>query len=195
MATDLMPTLPGMPDDAAPNAYDEAQLRAEEARRIFEALNAGEEWMQDYFDLVAEGWSWRQALYIIWAAQPKPRTPATQAELATEYLGLSSDRAIRVWRKNNPALDLRIRQMTISALSKHTADILEALRKSAQNDSYRHHQDRKMALEILGIYQQRSGLDVSVREPEDLARASDDELAALAQIPTDDIDEDEDDDD
>lgn len=177
--------LPGM--EGALNPLDEAQLRAAEARQIFEATHATEAWMDDYFALIGEGWSWRQALYMIWSSQPKPRVPETQEALATRYLGLTSDRAIRDWRQSNPAMELRIRQLTISALGKARAEVVQALIESAATSSYRNSQDRKLYFEMTGDYVQQ--LEVGRSLPEDLASASAADLAAMAQIPVDDHDD------
>jgi hypothetical protein len=66
---------------------DDAEERAisnEEARKISEvarqALGQGKElpaWWLDYLHLIEQGWPWRVACYIAWAASPKKfRKPA-----------------------------------------------------------------------------------------------------------------------
>jgi hypothetical protein len=170
-------------EGVAGNPLDEAMLRSEEMRLVFEASELAEPWMPDYLALVAEGWSWRQAVYMIWASQPQPRTPKTQSELATDVLGLTSDRVIRQWRSDNPAMELRVRRLQVSALGHARADVLQALVQSAKNPSYRHYRDRELYLKMTGDYKPRSELALGVAQPDDLETMSAEELAALAQAP------------
>jgi len=146
---------------AALNPLEEAQLRSMEARRVFEATTPIEAWMDDYFTLIKEGWSWRQAVYMLWASQPQPRTPKTQWELATEILGLTSDRVIRDWRANNPTIETRIAQLTASALVKARADVFAALIAAAIDPSYKGNRDRRLLLELTGDYVPRQALSLT----------------------------------
>jgi hypothetical protein len=174
--------LPGL-EAAYSNPLEEAQLKSLEARRIFEALCEAEPWMDDYWDLIAEGYSWRQALYMLWLAQPGDRRqPKTQYELATTILGLASDRALRDWRQDNPAFDVRVARLTASVLLKHRADVFVALAASAQNHNPRNHADRRMFLEMTGDYtpKQALGVGISASPVADLDEAT---LAAMAAIP------------
>jgi len=190
-------TLPGM-EGAVGNALDEAQLRSAEARRVFEvsahrdAPITGEEGdlpyeavdMGEYWRLIGEGWPWRQAVYILWAALPRgQRWPQTQAELATQVLGLASDRVIRGWKAENRALDAEVAKVASGALVRHRPAIYRALIESASNPSPRAHEDRKLALEMLGDYDPQVGLTIrqGQPEPEDLSGLSDEELAALEE--------------
>ncbi len=175
-------TLPGM--EAALNPLDEAQLRSETMRLVFEASDMAEAWTADYLELIAEGWSWRQAVYMIWAGQPKPRTPATEDALAREVLGLASARVIRQWKQENPAMELRIRRLQMNALGKHRGEVLAALVESAANTSYRNYRDRELYLKLTGDYVPRERVDVGAAS-EDLSQLSTEELAALAQVPVD----------
>jgi hypothetical protein len=180
------PTLPGLPETVAGNPADEAALLSEQYRLIFEDSEQAAGWLEDYFELVEEGWSWRQAVYMIWASQPKPRTPATELELARQVLGLSSARAIRHWKADNPGMELRIRKLQLGALGKARAEVLEALVDSATTPSYRNYRDRELFLKMTGDYVPRERVDVGTAAPEsDLAALSAEELAALAEIPVD----------
>jgi len=177
---DIVQSLPGI--DGELSERTAAQLRAEEARKMFEARHGEQPWMDEYWELLGEGWDWRKAVYIVWASLPSEgRWPATQRELATQVLGLSSDRVIRDWRANNPALDQRVKGLTVSALEKARADIVAALIESASNPNPRCTTDRRMALEILDIYKSEAVLRVGEALPEDLVRMSEEELAALAR--------------
>lgn len=169
---------------AGPVPPEEARRRSETARQTLE-LQEGEVpiWMEEYLQLREEGWPWRVAAYIAWAASPrKNRWPKTQQQLATEVLGLTSDRVIGTWRSKNPAVDERIALLQAAPLLQHRRDIYDALIASASDPSYRSHQDRKLALEMLGDYVSRSRLDVhKPGEPEDLSELSDAELDLLAK--------------
>jgi len=149
------PPLPGM--EAELDELSEAQLRSREIRRLFELEAEADPWIQDYFELIAEGWPWRQAVYMLWSSQPTDqRQPPTQMLLATQLLGLRSDRVIRDWRARNPSIDVRIRQLQISVLAKYRADVLKTLAIMAKDPDYKAHQDRKLFLEMTGDYVPKS---------------------------------------
>jgi hypothetical protein len=167
------------------NPADEAALLSEQYRHIFEDGEAAAGWLEDYFALVAEGWSWRQAVYMIWASQPKPRTPPTELELAQQVLGLSTARAIRAWKADNPGMALRIRKLQLAALGKARTQVLQALIESATQPSYRNYRDRELFLKMTGDYVPRNQLDVGPVLDGDVEALSAEELAALAQIPVD----------
>jgi len=110
-------------------------------------------WSEDFFLLMNQGWPWRVAVYIAWAGSPKVgRWPKTQEDLATGVLGLTSDRQISEWRKNNPAIDEMIGIMQAMPLLSHRRDIFEALATSASDPSSKGAQDRKTALTMTGDY-------------------------------------------
>jgi len=176
--------LPGF-EEGQLNPLAEAQVRSAEARRIFEVQEGYQPWMQDYWRLVEEGWPWRQAVFMLWSALPvSKRTPRTQAELATEVLGLTTDRVIRDW-KQNPAMDAEIAKLAASALAKHRPEIYAALIESASNPNPRAHADRRLALEMLGDYDPKIGLTLMQGQAaaEDLSDLSDEELRALERGP------------
>jgi len=138
----------------------------QESRRAYhELLGKLEEfaWWQDYRELVRRGWDWRKAVYIAWAASPaKNRLPASQDELATQVLGLTSDRVIAKWRKSQPEMDDEITRMQAAPLLLHRRDVYDALVASATDPDPKSHQDRKLALELMGDYKPRSQADVAV---------------------------------
>jgi hypothetical protein len=169
--------------EGALNPLDESQIKSAQARAIFEASEEAAPWLDEYWDLLAEGWSWRQAVYMIWAALPKEgRQPPTQEALATEILGLTSDRQIREWREN-PAFDARIAKLVSRALAHARPEIYDALIEAATNPSPRAHADRKLALEMLGDYVPKQKLNVSADLPDDLSEADEDDLRAIAALP------------
>jgi len=176
--------LPGF-EGAVLDPLSEAQLRSEAARAIFEAgAEAAEPWMGDYWALLAEGWTWRQAVYMLWEAQPaEGRAPKTQGALAVEVLGLTSDRVIRTWKAENPAMGARIARLTASALGKARARVIRALIESAASANYRAHADRKLFLEMSGDYVPRQTLRVGPVMPDEMEEMSEEELRALAYEP------------
>jgi hypothetical protein len=152
--------------------YEEAQRRsqtallalkdrlANDAQVAARALEAHEErpknligWYEDFYRLLDGGWPWRIAVYIAWASAPKAgRYPKTQEELAVKILGLTQDRIIAKWRKNNPCIDETIAMMQAAPLLVHRGDIFQALAESASDPSFHGAQDRKTALTMLGDY-------------------------------------------
>lgn len=143
---------------------EEAKQVSEAARNHFENLpqiqaEVGKDettsflWYDDYLRLKEMNFTWRVAAWIAWAASPKrSRWPKTQMEFANIVAGLSTDRAIGNWRKNNPAIDETVALLQAAPLLDYRRDIYTALAKSASNDDHRSNPDRKLALEILGDY-------------------------------------------
>jgi hypothetical protein len=141
-----------------------------------EAPNARFAWADDFYFLLDHGWPWRVAVYIAWAGSPKmTRWPKTQEELATQILGLTSDRQIATWRKKNPAIDETIALMQAMPMMDYRRDIFEALAISASNPSSKGAQDRKTALTMTGDYVPHLKVDQK-REPSDPMDMSDAEL-------------------
>lgn len=179
-------------DPGAPS-FGEVRARSEAARKLLEGLVVSSgvdaerwgdeppEWFGHFIKLLELGFSWRIACYIAWAASPRQgRWPRTQAELATEVLGLSGPRQISEWRKKYPKIDDAIALIQAAPLWEHRADIYEALVAVATSHDYKGHSDRKLALELLGDYVPRSKIDATVGGARNLSELSDDELDALA---------------
>jgi hypothetical protein len=138
-------------DQSSVISVEEARLRSETAREAFRGVEVL--WKDEYTRLVEGGWPWRVAAYIAWAASPKnSRMPKTQDELAQNHLGLTSDRAINTWRKKNPAIDEMVAVLQAAPLWEHRAEIYDALIQVATSPEYKGHNDRKLALELLGDY-------------------------------------------
>jgi hypothetical protein len=159
---------------------DEARRRSMTAQAALHL--SGEEtpaWFDQYQALMTAGWPWRVACYIAWAGSPRiGRWPKTQEDLATQVLGLTSARRIATWRQRNPAIDEMIAIVQAAPLMEHRADVLRALAISAADPDYRHHQDRKLFLEIDGTYTPKVELKKS-GEVEDLSQLSEEELARM----------------
>lgn len=135
---------------------EEVLARSERAKNMLEAMHGkmgAPRWLDDYLEMVRGGWPWRVAAYIAWASTPRgSREPRTQDELARNHLGLTSDRAINTWRRKNPAIDEVVRMMQAGPLFKHRAEIYTALVAVAVKPEYKSHNDRKLALELMGDY-------------------------------------------
>jgi len=160
---------------------DEARMRSEAARKLVDEAEEKPEWFARYAELRSAGWSWRVACYIAWASCPrKSRDPKSQEELATKVLGLTSDRQIWTWRTKNPAIDETVALLQAAPLFEHRADILRALIDSATDPDYKHHQDRKIALEMMGDYVPRVQLEDDRRRIDDLDQLPEEELRKLA---------------
>lgn len=131
-----------------------------ESRRAYHQLLAQLDaypWWQDYRELVQRGWTWREAVLIAWRSSPNEgRLPATQEELATQVLGLTSDRVIAKWLKQKPEIEQEIVRMQAAPLLRRRREIFDALATSASNPDPKSHADRKLALEMLGDYKPRS---------------------------------------
>ena len=160
---------------------EEARLRSEEARNKFETAGASYE----YKMLRDEGWPWRQAAYIAWASTPKPRKPKTQEQLAIEVLGLSSDRAISMWRKNNSMIDERVAILQTDSLFDWRSSHIQALNEGAAKggEDYKYFNHLKLALEIHGIYIPTNKLTTELLrslKSDSLDDYSDDELDQLS---------------
>jgi hypothetical protein len=136
-----------------------------ESRDGFERFNADGAkfpWWNDYLLLRDEGFTWRVAAYIAWAAAPaKTRWPASQKELADQVLGLKSDQVIRRWRRLNPLIDQRVVRFQVEPLLRHRRDVIDALVDVASSRDTSAHSDRKLFLEMTGDYRPRSGISIS----------------------------------
>lgn len=135
-------------------SQDDAKMKSEISQKALELLygKAGApRWLDDYLELIKNGWPWRVAAYIAWASTPKgSREPKTQDELARYHLGLSSDRAIVTWRSKNPLIDQMVHKLQGSPLWKHRAEIITAMVAVAVKPDAKGHQDRKLAFKLMG---------------------------------------------
>lgn len=183
---------------------EEARRRSESAllalKAKFKDSDEAPSWIETFFELTDGGWPWRQAAYIAWASTPKgSRHPATQDELARNFLGLTSDRPIATWKRRNPAILEMIALLQSAPLWEHRAEIYEALIKVAVSPEYKGHNDRKLALELLGDYVPAAKLEAYLKRKgndSDPDVQDEDALAsienAVKQIRGDDVVEDDD---
>lgn len=167
-------------EDVDARLVDDQSHAAE--RRLFEQILGDLPLGDLYVTLLEEGWYWRDAAYIAWKGLPKEiRAPATLTELA-DMLGVSR-RTINLRRQKNPAIDIRAAKMVVGErLFGRIDEVMEALLESATDSNYKAHPDRKLALEMAGVYVPKQGLVIEPggQADDDLADASDEELRRLA---------------
>ncbi len=163
---------------------DEARQRSEAAKKALQATGREVDhpgWIAQYQTLLDEGWPWRIAAYVAWAASPKRhRWPETQGDLATQVLGLTGPRQIHTWRKKYPEIDEVIGVLQAAPMLERRADAIAALVESASNPDHRNNPDRKLYFEMTGDWQPHVKVDVGrAGEVEDLSGVSEQELARL----------------
>jgi len=173
--------LPGFNVEAR-NLLDQSH---EAERRLFTAMLGDLSWGDQFAALIGEGWPWRKAAYIAWAALPATyRQPATLADFAS-IIGLKTTTAIRTWRTKNAAIDAAVAKLAMGALLESAPDVVAALTTSASDPSYKHAPDRKVYLEIAGIYTPKSKHELSLDDNSTMENMSDQELARLAGLSDD----------
>lgn len=181
-----LPLLDGI-EETGTISPEEANRISEMARMALEELGrevvSAPGWYEDYCKLRDVGWPWRIACYIAWAASPKKdRNPRSQEELAVTFLGLTSDRQIATWRRKNPVIEETITMMQAAPLLEHRRDIYDALVESATNPDYKGHQDRELALKLMGDYTDKKELRIGGSlSGKDVTQRSDEELRALTE--------------
>lgn len=157
-----------------------------QSRLSWRALQSGEKkpaWWQDYL-AIREAFphfgNWRVWVYIAWAGQPAAsRSPRTLEEFGPQVLGCST-RVVRKWRERDwgeqPSIDEAIAWVQAAPLLAHRRDIYEALVSVAKSPDPKAHNDRKLALELMGDYR-------SIKKEEPNAGGDPDEifLRALEQ--------------
>jgi hypothetical protein len=142
-------------------------------------------WSDMYHRLLQAGWRWRVAAYAAWASTPKDgRWPRTQEELATQVLGLTSDRAIATWNKKFPMLQQVIGDLSADDLMDARADVFRTLKTMAKTPDYKNVKYTQIYLEMIGAYVPTSKLAAELKRrgitTDDLADMSDDELRVIA---------------
>jgi hypothetical protein len=126
-------------------------------------------WYDLYHALMAERdelgkarWDWRKALYIAWASLPvRLREPRTQEELAINFLGLTNDRTIRDWKAKDEEINDRIAEGPKRLLLDRIADIMDVSIQVATDPTPQATPERRMLLEIAGIYKPKEGREIS----------------------------------
>jgi len=155
----------------------EASRQAFDLRRLTQRDDEGRGWFDEYLKLIEQGWPWRVACYIAWAASPKQnRWPKTLNELALKVLGLTGPRTIHTWREKHPTIDQVVALLQAAPLWEHRRDVIDALIEMAATKDYKSFNDRKLFLEMIGDYVPKSQLEVGKKTAGGLDEMSDDEL-------------------
>lgn len=141
------------------NEATPGQAQSRQARKRFLQEHADAcPWWQEYLELRLEGWDWRKAAYIAWAASPSAgRWPATQQELATAILGMRSDRSVRNWKRKYPEMDERVATLQIAPLMQHRRDAINALVESTKIVGNKGAPDRRTYFQLTGDLKAKSG--------------------------------------
>ena len=129
-------------------------------------------------------WDWRKHAYVAWACIPKNlRYPKTINEFAA-LVGLTNASTIRKWRAKDPEIPERIASLPRLMLNQHVSNVLHALTTVAADPVPQSHQDRKLFLEITGVYDPKNNINlrgvvgtIELDDPLD-----DDEQAAVERI-------------
>lgn len=112
---------------------------------------------------------WRKAAYEAWSSLPASlREPKTLTELA-DRLGLSSPSTIRHWRRKDPEIETRFKERLTQRLLEYAPDVLMAMIAVASDPDSKGHQDRKLFLEMTGMYQPKTKTEVTGEDGESLA--------------------------
>ena len=144
-------------------------------------------WQALYDDLLQEQndrpkeerWDWRKCLYVAWRCLPaRLRWPANLAELAS-FMGLTNTATIRHWKIKDPAIEKRIADLRVRLVDEHVSDLLQAAVDCGIGDGPQGHQDRKMLLEIAGIYRNKQEIAGEINVSSDDERAA--RLAAILE--------------
>lgn len=159
------PTAPGQGDSiaskAALDAWVDAQAKETETGRAV--------WLPLYQELIdeqadkpkTERWDWRKCLYVAWRCAPATlRWPVTVDELA-RFLGLRNTATIRHWRQKDPTIEQRIADLRVYLVDRHVSDLLFASIDCALHQAEKGHQDRKMLLEIAGVYKPKVSQEIT----------------------------------
>jgi hypothetical protein len=137
-------------------------------------------WSDEYLKMRELGWPWRVAAYIAWAASPKGRRwPETLEAFCTQVLGLRGTRVVYTWRQKYPSIDAAVAMMQAAPLFEHRRDVIEALVQMASTPDYKAFNDRKLFLEMAGLYTPRSELKASLTAAEELTEMSDGALKRM----------------
>jgi hypothetical protein len=155
-------------DDAGGVLLSVVDVRAKELvyRKLLvdaKKIEDGEEipsWAETYQQLLNANVRPRIAAFVAWATMPKKyRYPETQDKLATEILGLTSDRAIATWRKKYPEIDMMISALQADAMLEYRPGAFHALGTVAADPSYRANPDRRLFFEMTKDYTPRQKIE------------------------------------
>lgn len=177
MTTTQPALIEGIPEKDMTNDNDERRFAFEQNELVGLPFSGAYEQLRD------EGWYYVDAAFIAWKSLPKKvRYPSTIEKLANS-IGVSAD-TIKKRRQKNPLIDERANKALLTgALLPQMDGVIDALMDSASDPSYKHHADRKLALEMAGLYTPKQAIDVRAGAIEGQeAELSEDELRRIAEI-------------
>jgi hypothetical protein len=118
-------------------------------------------WAEKYQEFLNSNIPWKIAAYIAWSIMVKSRRwPGTQDELATQVLGLNSDRRITEWRRKYPYIDQMIASCQTAEMLVYIPGSIEASGIVASRDDYKSTAERRLLWEAVGIIDKNSKLTV-----------------------------------
>lgn len=169
--------------DLKPLTAQEVRERMMQAKALFKAkLDAGElpDYLRNYNRLLTAGVPFRIALYVTWKTIPhKFRWPETQEKLATELMGLDSDRAIATWRSKYPYIDHMIADLLSEEFLEMRPGAMAAMNEVISEPSHRSTSERRLYFELMGELEKKVSLSLPG------GGVGKDVLAKLDKVPTD----------
>lgn len=148
-----------------PLSWQEVREREMAARMALkDKLENGTElpsWAETYHALIDSHIPWKIAAFVAWSTTIKKyRWPRTQEELATEVLGLNSDRRITEWRRKYPYIDQMIADLQASAYLEYIPGAIAASGEVASRADYKSTAERRLLYEAVGIIENKSKVTV-----------------------------------
>lgn len=154
---------------------DVSRVKKSELDKFLDGIGEAPAWRDRYFLLMLEQvdrekeerWDWRKCLLVAWLSLPKRlRWPENLTAFA-DFVGARPS-TIRKWRQNDPGLDERVATMRVELVDEHVADVLDASVDCAVHDGHHGFGDRKMLLEMAGVYKPTKKAEISGPDGEKL---------------------------
>lgn len=117
-------------------------------------------WKQLEFGENNEKWDWRKNAFIAWSCVPKSRRWPKTINKFAEMVNIRNTSSIRKWRAKDPEIDERISLLPKMLLRKHVVDVFDAMVQVASDPIPQATAERKLFLEIAGVYNPKGILDV-----------------------------------
>lgn len=149
------------------------------ARRLFTAVVGDLPFSDIYADLLASGFTFREAAVIAWLSMGiSNRVPSTQKELAAA-LGCSP--AIISKIKRSEKAQLQLMKLTTASLISHAAEVDAALVEVATNPDYKSVRAMELFYKRIGAIQDKHEITMTPMEDIAMSNMTDDELRAIIE--------------